>query len=74
MVKENKNWTSTPEKLTKKDATKAYYRWFFANEIPHSNERLLAPSLLWALKPIMRKLYKNDEEVEELKERAPSEQ
>lgn len=61
MVKENKNWISSPEKLTKKDATKAYYRWFFANEIPHSNERLLAPSLLWALKPTMRKLYKNDD-------------
>lgn len=53
--------TRTPEKLTKKDAVKAYYRWFFANEIPHSNERLLAPSLLWALKPSLRKLYNDDD-------------
>lgn len=60
MVKEQSG-ASTPEKLTKKDAIKAYYRWFFANEIPHSNERLLAPSLLWALKPSLRKLYKDDD-------------
>lgn len=59
MVKEETE-IKAPEKLTKKDAAKAYYRWFFANEIPHSNERLLAPSLLWALKPSFRKLYKDD--------------
>lgn len=60
MVEDKQNWTSAPEKLSKKDAVKTYYRWFFANEIPHSNERLLAPSLLWALKPSLRKLYKDD--------------
>ena len=36
-----------PEEITKKDVTKAYLRWHFANEIPHSFERYLAPSLLW---------------------------
>ena len=25
-----------PEEITKKDVTKAYLRWHFANEIPHS--------------------------------------
>lgn len=59
MVKEEAG-ARAPEKLTKKDAAKAYYRWYFANEIPHSNERLLAPSLLWALKPSLRKVYKDD--------------
>ena len=50
-----------PEEITKKDVIKAYLRWHFANEIPHSFERYLAPSLLWALMPILRKLYKDDD-------------
>ena len=45
----------------KKDVTKAYLRWHFANEIPHSFERYLAPSLLYAMMPILRKLYKNED-------------
>lgn len=50
-----------PEEISKKDVTKAYLRWHFANEIPHSFERYLAPSLLYAMMPILRKLYKNDD-------------
>lgn len=50
-----------PEEITKKDVTKAYLRWHFANEIPHSFERYLAPSLLYAMMPILRKLYKNED-------------
>lgn len=50
-----------PEEITKKDVTKAYLRWHFANEIPHSFERYLSPSLLYAMMPILRKLYKDDE-------------
>lgn len=30
------NQTGAPEEITKKDVTKAYLRWHFANEIPHS--------------------------------------
>lgn len=61
MANNPKKWTQAPEEITKKDATIAYIRWFFANEIPHSISRLLAPSLLWAMMPILRKLYKDDE-------------
>ena len=50
-----------PEEITKKDVTKAYLRWHFANEIPHSFERYLSPSLLYAMMPILRKLYKDDD-------------
>lgn len=50
-----------PEEITKKDVTKAYLRWHFANEIPHSFERYVSPSLLYAMMPILRKLYKDDE-------------
>lgn len=51
----------TPEKITKKDVTKAWTRWFFANEIPHCFDRYIAPSLLFALMPILRKLYKDED-------------
>lgn len=50
-----------PEEITKKDVTKTYLRWHFANEIPHSFERYLAPSLLYAMMPILKKLYKDDD-------------
>lgn len=58
-----KNENLAPEEITKKDVTKAYLRWHFANEIPHSFERYLAPSLLYAMMPILRKLYKNDDDL-----------
>ncbi|MEK4965626.1 MULTISPECIES: PTS system mannose/fructose/sorbose family transporter subunit IID [Heyndrickxia] len=50
-----------PEQITNKDVSKSYLRWHFANEIPHSFDRYLAASLLWAMMPILRKLYKDDE-------------
>lgn len=50
-----------PTEINKKDVTKAYLRWHFANEIPHSFERYLAPSLLYAMMPILQKLYKDED-------------
>lgn len=61
MSKDLKRDVSAPEQITKKDVTKAYLRWHFANEIPHSFERYIAASLLYALMPILRKLYKDDD-------------
>lgn len=61
MTDNTERWAQAPEEITKKDITKAYIRWFFSNEIPHSINRLLAPSLLWAMMPILRKLYKDDD-------------
>lgn len=55
------NKSLAPEEITSKDVTKAYLRWHFANEIPHSFERYLAPSLLYAMMPILKKLYKDDD-------------
>ena len=61
-MKENiKRATQAPEQITKKDVTKAYLRWHFANEIPHSFDRYLASSLLYGMMPILKKLYKDDE-------------
>lgn len=50
-----------PEELTRRDAYIAWIRWWFCNTIPQSVERFLAPALTWALVPILRKLYKDDE-------------
>lgn len=61
MSKSVKRNVVAPEEITKKDVTKLYLRWHFANEIPHSFERYVAPSLLYAMMPILRKLYKDDE-------------
>ncbi|MFM1581862.1 PTS system mannose/fructose/sorbose family transporter subunit IID [Helcococcus bovis] len=61
MEKTNKRYT--PEEITQKDVRKSYIRWHFINEIPHSFEHYLAASLLWALMPILRKLYKNNEDL-----------
>lgn len=51
-----------PEKITNKDLLKGWFRWWYANEIPHTYDRMIAPSLLWAITPILKKLYKNEED------------
>ena len=56
-----KNKNLAPEEITQKDVTKTYLRWHFANEIPHSFDRYLAPSLLYAMMPVLKKLYKDDD-------------
>lgn len=61
MSEKVKQATLAPEEITKKDVTKTYLRWHFANEIPHSFERYLAPSLLYAMMPILKKLYKDED-------------
>ena len=53
--------SNEPEEITSKDVTKTYLRWYFANEIPHTFERYLAPSLLYAMMPVLKKLYKDED-------------
>lgn len=52
-----------PEPITKKDIRKAWLRNYFACEIPHSYDRYVAGSMLWGLMPILRKLYKNNDDL-----------
>jgi PTS system mannose-specific IID component len=54
-----------PEKITSKDLNKSWLRWWYANEIPHTYDRMLAPSFLWAMTPTLRKLYKNKDDLKE---------
>ncbi|RBP67323.1 PTS system IID component (Man family) [Alkalibaculum bacchi] len=48
-----------PEEVTKKDVGMAWLRFYFANEIPHAFDRYISPALMWALMPILKKLYKD---------------
>ncbi|WP_161879170.1 PTS system mannose/fructose/sorbose family transporter subunit IID [Alkalibacterium sp. MB6] len=66
-LKEEAN--TTPEEITKKDVKKSWFRWWFANEIPHSVDRYLAGSLLWAMMPILKKLYKDEDELKRVYQR-----
>lgn len=61
MAENTNKWSEAPEEITVKDVVKSYLRWHFANEIPHSFDRYLAAALLWALMPILRKLYKDED-------------
>lgn len=61
MAEGTKNNQMGLEELTQKDVTKAYLRWHFANEIPHSFERYISPSLLYAMMPVLTKLYPDKE-------------
>ncbi|MDF2883011.1 MAG: system mannose/fructose/sorbose family transporter subunit [Clostridiaceae bacterium] len=65
MSDENKVKREAPEKITSKDLTKSWFRWWYANEIPHTYDRMLAPSFFWALTPILRKLYKDKDDLQE---------
>ncbi|WP_303859828.1 PTS sugar transporter subunit IIB [Alkalibaculum bacchi] len=48
-----------PEEITKRDVGIAWLRFHFANEIPHAFDRYISPALMWALMPILKKLYKD---------------
>ncbi|MDV4149896.1 PTS system mannose/fructose/sorbose family transporter subunit IID [Clostridium sp. AL.422] len=52
-----------PEEITKHDVLVAWLRFYFANEIPHSFDRYIAPALLWGLIPVLKKLYKDKDEL-----------
>lgn len=66
-MSENKNLVAhpQPEQVTQKDLHKAWFRWWWANEIPHTFDRYIAPSLLFGLMPVLRRVYKNEEDLRE---------
>lgn len=58
-----------PEEVTKKDVGLAWLRFYFVNEIPHSFDKYISPSLMWALMPILKKLYKDKHDLADAYER-----
>jgi D-glucosaminate PTS system EIID component len=58
-----------PEKITNKDLMKSWIRWWWANEVPHTFDRMVAPSFLFGLMPILKKLYKDKDDLREAYQR-----
>lgn len=56
-------------KLSKRDINRAFNRWWYANEIPNNHDYLLGPSLLYALIPILKKLYPNIDDLKDAYQR-----
>lgn len=50
---------NAPEAITNKDLLKSWFRWWWANEVPHTYDRMLAPSFLFGMIPSLKKLYKD---------------
>lgn len=49
-----------PEEITDKDLMRSWRRWWWANEVPHTFDRMLAPSFLFGMMPSLRKIYKDN--------------
>ena len=56
------NSTSEFYKIQNKDIKQIWFRWFFSNAISHSFSRYLGPAFLWAIRPLIDKLYPNKEQ------------
>ncbi|KRM10875.1 PTS system mannose/fructose/sorbose family transporter subunit IID [Paucilactobacillus suebicus] len=52
-----------PDKITNKDLMKSWFGWWWANEVPHTFDRMLAPSFCFGLIPSLKKLYKDHDEL-----------
>jgi len=65
----NQNSANYPEPITNKDLLKAWTRWWWANEIPHTFDRMIAPSFLFGMTPILKKLYKDKNQLSEAYQR-----
>lgn len=52
-----------PDKITNKDLMKSWFGWWWANEVPHTFDRMLAPSFCFGLIPTLQKLYKDHDEL-----------
>lgn len=48
-----------PDEITNKDLLKTWFRWWWANEVPHTFDRMVAPAFCFGLMPVLKKLYKN---------------
>lgn len=52
-----------PDKITNKDLMKSWFGWWWANEVNHTFDRMLAPAFCFGLIPALKKLYKDHDEL-----------
>ena len=50
---------NAPEPITNKDLLKSWFRWWWANEVQHTYDRMLAPASCVGMIPALKKLYKD---------------
>ena len=60
------NMKTNETKLTKKDISSVSKRWIMGSQITWNYEKQMAVGYLWAMLPIIRKLYKDPEEQKEM--------
>ena len=52
-----------PDPITNKDLMKSWFGWWWANEVSHTFDRMLAPAFCFGLIPTLQKLYKDHDEL-----------
>lgn len=48
-----------PDKIETKDLRRAWHRWWLVDEVPRTYDRQVAPAFMYGLTPILKKLYKD---------------
>ncbi|HAB96460.1 PTS system mannose/fructose/sorbose family transporter subunit IID [Enterococcus sp.] len=65
MLNKTKENTSEKTGLSRKEIDQIWHRWWWMNEIPRTYERQIAPSLMYALTPLLKKLYTDPDDLRE---------
>ena len=60
------NMKINQEKLTKKEIRSVSKRWILGSQIAWNYEKSMAVGYLWAILPVLRKLYKNPTELKDM--------
>ncbi|MDT2612884.1 PTS system mannose/fructose/sorbose family transporter subunit IID [Enterococcus dongliensis] len=58
-----------PDKITTKDLRRAWHRWWLVDEVPRTYDRQVAPAFMYGLTPILKKLYKDPDDLREAYDR-----
>lgn len=62
----NNTLKETKEKLTKSDLRKVNFRWLLGSQIAWNYERMMSTGYIFAMLPVLRKIYKDDDELREV--------
>lgn len=54
------------EKITNEDIKKVSWRWIMGSQITWNYEKMMAPGYLYAMLPVLRKLYTKEDELKEM--------
>lgn len=60
------NMKTNGTKLTKKDITRLSKRWIMGSQVTWNYEKQMGTGYLWAMLPIIQKLYKNPDDQKEM--------